>query len=58
MTRDSAGWPDFALLAGPKGGCTALAALPLCGGSQCPGALLLGHTAPLSALVAQRSAHR
>ncbi len=46
--------PDFALLSGPRGGCTALAVLPLCAGTKCPGALLLGHTGPLAPLLQQR----
>ncbi|KAG2439441.1 hypothetical protein HXX76_004797 [Chlamydomonas incerta] len=45
--------PDFALLSGPRGGCSSLAVLPLVGGQKCPGALLLGHTAPLSGFMQQ-----
>ncbi|KAG2502013.1 hypothetical protein HYH03_000509 [Edaphochlamys debaryana] len=51
LARDAP--PDFALLTGPKGGCSSLAVLPLCGGSKCPGALLLGHTQPLGPLLNQ-----
>ncbi|GFR43417.1 hypothetical protein Agub_g4498, partial [Astrephomene gubernaculifera] len=35
------------------GGCTALAVLPLAGGLKCPGALLLGHSAPLGPMLQQ-----
>lgn len=45
---------DFSLLTGPVGGCSSLAVLPLVGGQKCPGALLLGHTAPLSGFLQQR----
>ncbi|KXZ52008.1 hypothetical protein GPECTOR_10g1030 [Gonium pectorale] len=46
--------PDFAALTGEaRGGCSALAVLPLLGGQpdgRCPGALLLGHTVPLAGM--------